>query len=281
MTDFLANLFNLFGIDISHWQAKIDFAKLLVAGVRFVIAKAGEIPKSNTEFLDEMYARNIREAKAHDIISGAYYFFHPGKGASRQTRHFISIMEKYGKPDLPVVWDVETADDMQPIGASAVLKSSLDYMVENGYTEFIIYTRWGLWVNQYGNPSWTNGYQYTRSDGTVVDVKIYLWLAQYNNKLTYKPADMSNVIMWQWTDKCRIPGIGLNLDCDLWLKSNTELLKLAGYEPEPLPGPVTPVEPVVSEAYKRALITWHNTHSEDGRTLWDKMNSVWGKLRNL
>lgn len=214
----------ILGEDHSHWQAKLDFAKLVASGMRFGIFKAGEIPtKSKKEYLDDMYARNIREAKEYGYISGAYYFFHPAIGASRQARHFKAIMDLYGWPDLPPVYDVEVADAMQPISASAVLKSSLDCFEEITGIKPIIYSRWGVLANEYGNPTWL---------GTDRDDGYKLWLAQYPT-LKNKPADMRNVIMHQWTDRLRLPGIGVNLDGNYWLKSEAELLTLAGWDVTP------------------------------------------------
>ena len=265
----------ILGEDHSHWQAKVDFEKLLVNNIRFGIFKAGEIPtKSKTEYLDDMYARNIREAKANDIISGAYYFFHPSIGASRQAKHFIKIVKTYGMPDLPLVVDVEVADGMQPIGASAVLKAMLDQLEAEFGEKPIIYSRWGVLHGEYGNPAWL---------GTDSDTGYKLWLAQYNNVLDRKPADMRNVIMWQYTDKLKLPGIGVALDGNYWLRSEAELWKLANYYPEighqgttssiVVASEEKPAEPIVSEAYKRALVIWNKSRSEG-------MNSIWWKLRN-
>ena len=206
------------GIDISHWQAKIDFAKLVAADIQFAIFKAGEIPTtSKLEFTDGMYQRNIREAETHGIISGAYYFFHPSIGASRQVRHFDHVMDTLGHPDLPPVIDVECEDKMQPADVAKVLKAMIDGLVALGYRTPIIYSRWGFLVNQVGNPVWLKEYP--------------LWLAQYNTQLTSKPADMSNVIMWQYTDRLKLSGIGVALDGNYWLKSEKELYELGMVKP--------------------------------------------------
>lgn len=253
------------GVDFSHWQSKVDFAKLVANEIEFAIFKAGEIPTiSKQEFLDDMYARNIREAKEHGIISGAYYFFHPSIGASRQARHFISIMERFGKPDLPPVIDVEAQDKCDPADIAKVLKAMIDYMVDKGYRKPIIYSRWGFLVNQCGFTKLSSADWYTEH---------YLWLAQYNTQLVNKPADMSNVIAWQYTDRLKLPGIGVSLDGNYWLKGKELLHELAGIEPPVVPTPI-PQDPYYAEMYKRALIIWKKSRAEG-------MNSIWWKIRNL
>ena len=217
----------IFGVDFSHWQANVNFDKLVNNDVRFAIFKAGEIPTtSKSEFTDPKYARNVTEARRANIISGAYYYFHPSIGASRQARHFDAVMQRDGQPDLPPVIDVEDTDQRTPTQVADVLKAMIDYLMGRGYRRPIIYSRWGFLVNQVGEPFWLKEH--------------FLWLAQYSNELIYKPADMSNVIMWQFTDRIKLPGVGVALDGNYWLKSEQELLALvrkplAQVEPEPEP----------------------------------------------
>lgn len=233
----------IIGVDMSHWQANIDFSKLAYHNIRFGIFKAGEIPTgSRTEFTDPKYARNITEAPKHGIITGAYYFFHPAIGASQQARHFDAVMDKFGQPDLPPVIDVESTDNLPPVKIAAVLKAMIDALMARGYRLPIIYSRWGFLVNQVGEPYWLKDH--------------LLWLAQYNTTLTVKPRDMSKVIIWQYTDKLRLAGIGVNLDGNYWLKSEVELLALVK-KPAVVEQPVVEVpmevvvpvpEPVVEES---------------------------------
>ncbi len=229
----------IFGVDFSHWQANVNFEKLVANDVRFAIFKAGEIPtKSKKEFTDPKFARNIGEARKYNIISGAYYYFHPSIGASRQARHFDAVMQRDGVPDLPPVIDVEDTDQRSPVQVADVLKAMIDALMSRGYRQPIIYSRWGFLVNQVGEPFWLKDH--------------CLWLAQYSNELIYKPADMSNVIMWQFTDRLKLPGVGVALDGNYWLKSEAELFALvrkpaAVIEEPPIAAPVLPpvVEPIM------------------------------------
>jgi lysozyme len=243
------------GVDFSHWQSKVAFDKLVANEIEIAIFKAGEIPTtSKKEYWDDMYSRNISEASKYNIISGAYYYFHPSIGAPEQARHFQKIMDTNGKPDLPPIIDVETNDGgMQPYDCARVLKLVCDLIEQTDGRKPIIYTRNGLWVNQYGNPDWGKDY--------------YFWLAQYNTQLTNQdPKIKENIIMWQYTDKLKLPGIGCALDGNYWLKSEELLHQLAGkdsemttIEPEP--------EPYISEIYKKALVIFKKSRSE-GMNSW-------------
>ena len=232
------------GVDFSHWQSKVDFEKLVTNGIKFAIFKAGEIPtKSKLEYTDDMYARNIREANRFSVISGAYYYFHPSIGASRQGRHFIHVMETYGKPDLPPVIDIEDNDTREPKVVADEVKAFSDYLMDKGYKKPIIYSRWGFLVNQMGEPAYLKEH--------------LLWLAQYNTQLTYKPRDMSNVIMWQYTDRLKLPGIGVGLDGNYWLKSAQELYDLAGMD---IQSNVKPTNVFETEQYKKKTILFKRKH---------------------
>ena len=238
------------GVDFSHWQGKVAFEKLLVNDIRFAIFKAGETPTgSKQEFLDDMYQRNIREAKEYGIISGAYYYFHPSIGAARQARHFDTIMKTYGMPDLPPVIDTEDTDKMDPEDIAEVLKAFIDALVAMGYRKPIIYSRWGFLVNQVGEPAWLKDH--------------LLWLAQYNTQLTNKPKDMSNVIMWQYTDRLSLPGL-CGLDGNYWLKSEKELNELAGL---PSGDETQPEHPINGELYKTKVIIFKRK-GEEGFRKW-------------
>jgi lysozyme len=57
------------GIDVSHWQGAIDWAKVKAAGIQFAIIKSGG---SDAGFYtDPRWEENYRNAKANGIAVGA------------------------------------------------------------------------------------------------------------------------------------------------------------------------------------------------------------------
>ena len=219
----------ILGIDVSRWQANIDYEKVKASNIQFVIPKAGEVVSGN-EWDDPLYGRNMTEGRKYGLVTGAYYYFHPAVGASQQARHFIRLMDSYGYPDLPPAIDVETTDGLSPAICANVLYSMIDYLQKELGRKPIIYTRNGFWVNQYGNPAYSKDYKF--------------WLAQYPLidpitepfKFAGKMAGTSpgvNPIIWQFTEKMRLPGLPM-LDGNWWLGTQEEFDAMVSVE-EPQP----------------------------------------------
>tara|TARA_B100000683_G_C12168523_1_gene423236 strand:+ start:363 stop:605 length:243 start_codon:yes stop_codon:yes gene_type:complete len=80
MTETKANAAErLFGIDVSHHQGAIDWAKVKAAGVHYCFMKSTE----GSTFKDKRFDFNWNQAKAHGIIRGAYHFFRPNAPVDR------------------------------------------------------------------------------------------------------------------------------------------------------------------------------------------------------
>ena len=61
------------GIDVSKWQATIDWAKVAGDGVKFAIARASH----GLNFDDAYFTANWQGMKANGIVRGVYQFFAP------------------------------------------------------------------------------------------------------------------------------------------------------------------------------------------------------------
>ena len=59
------------GIDVSYWNAGIDWPKVRATGQRFVFAKASE----GGSYVDPTFDDNWRGAKNVGLLRGAYHFF--------------------------------------------------------------------------------------------------------------------------------------------------------------------------------------------------------------
>lgn len=183
------------GVDFSHWQAKVNCEKLAKAGIRFAFVKAGEVHirhKNKPAVDDELHDRNIRELKAAGIICGDYYYFHPSAGAAKQARHYAAIRAR-NEPDLPPVIDIEDTDGMNPANVEAQLFAFITELTKRTIRIPIIYSRNGFLVNQCGNPIWFS--------------KMLFWIARYGPTIgDLSPNIKPGVVMWQYTDKLKIPG---------------------------------------------------------------------------
>lgn len=90
------------GVDVSRWQANIDWNTLRKNGANFAYIKATD----GGDHLDPMFRTNWDRAKAAGLKRGAYHFFYWCRVASEQADWFIRNVPK--DPDaLPPVIDVE------------------------------------------------------------------------------------------------------------------------------------------------------------------------------
>ncbi|KPF42085.1 glycoside hydrolase family 25 protein [Rhizobium sp. G187] len=90
------------GVDVSRWQANIDWKTLRGQGANFAYIKATD----GGDHVDPMFRTNWDRAKAAGLKRGAYHFFYWCRVASDQADWFIRNVPR--DPDaLPPVIDVE------------------------------------------------------------------------------------------------------------------------------------------------------------------------------
>lgn len=98
------------GIDISHWQGKVDFPTVKNQGFDFVMIRAAAGNKNGILYLDNMFETYYQAAKAAGMNIGAYFYasglFHePGRGR-KEAEYFYNIIK--GKTfEYPVALDIE------------------------------------------------------------------------------------------------------------------------------------------------------------------------------
>lgn len=111
-----------YGIDISHFQQKVDWDSLMVMtdgarrtirsmkhardikSVSYVFIKATE----GNSMKDKDFRKNWKKAGERDIRRGAYHFFRSSKDPEQQAHHFIKTVGDLRYKDLPPVLDIET-----------------------------------------------------------------------------------------------------------------------------------------------------------------------------
>ena len=190
--------YNIRGIDISHYQASIDWEQVRNASlnndpIRFVIIKATE----GTNLMDDNFNENFYEAKQNDLIRGAYHFYIPNADAKKQAQFFLR--QVHLEPgDLPPVLDVEKIGDQTPEQFKKSVKTWLDLVEAKYHVKPILYTGYRFKMD-YLNDSIFRQYPY--------------WIAHYYvEKLEYK----DSWVMWQHTDCGRVPGIRGQVDCNIF-----------------------------------------------------------------
>ena len=90
------------GVDVSRWQADIDWKTLRAQGANFVWIKATD----GGDHLDPMFKTNWDAAAKAGVPRGAYHFFYWCRDGATQAEWFIRNVPKV-KGALPPVLDVE------------------------------------------------------------------------------------------------------------------------------------------------------------------------------
>jgi Lyzozyme M1 (1,4-beta-N-acetylmuramidase) len=94
------------GIDISHYQGRIDWSLIEKQNIDFVFIKATE----GSSCIDENFKTNWKNVQDSKLIIGAYHFFSFDSSAESQAENYITTVENLnGK--LPPVIDFEYYGD--------------------------------------------------------------------------------------------------------------------------------------------------------------------------
>jgi GH25 family lysozyme M1 (1,4-beta-N-acetylmuramidase) len=95
------------GIDVSKYQAKIDWEQALKQGISFAFIRSSEGNKQT----DVCFDRNMQETARLGIPRGVYHYFKPGRDWKAQRDLFVGLINKYPF-ELGAVVDVETDDGL-------------------------------------------------------------------------------------------------------------------------------------------------------------------------
>jgi lysozyme len=196
--------YEVHGIDVSHYQARINWDTISTQDIHFAFVKATE----GLTFKDSLFNYNWQEMKRINIKKGAYHFFHPTLPAEDQAHNFISTVELEAG-DLPPVLDVEVLRNTSHIRLITGIRTWL-YLVEIEYgIKPIIYT----------NLKFYNKYLAGQFDDYPV------WIARYNNK---EPslACGRDWQFWQYGNRGRMSGIEGDVDFNVFNGSFVDLENL-------------------------------------------------------
>ena len=201
--------YEIHGIDISHYQGKIDWEQLtnaMIKGcpVRFVIIKSTE----GSSRLDENFRENFNQARDFGFIRGVYHFW-SNKSTAREQAYYFLDQVHLTDGDLPPVLDIEhkPADKSVEDFQRDVL--TWLHIVEDKYhVKPIIYTYYKF-KEQYLSAPVFEDYPY--------------WIARYYvDKVQYK----GKWKFWQHTDVGKLPGIKGYVDFNIYNGSYYELKQL-------------------------------------------------------
>lgn len=208
------------GIDVSHWNGKMDFAKAKVAGAEFVFCKSSQI------FEDDTFKANWKMAKDAGLLRGAYHYLDWRKSELEQAKLFVGLLEA-DHGELPPVADYEMHPELYGIEYSVAagrLWNFVTYVEKALGVVPIIYSGFYTWKKM-GSPN-------------IGWAKYPFWLPWYNSEAwirfctlreggTGAPKPWKNWTFWQFTDKgdsAAFGSTGKNFDRN-WFNGTSEELK--------------------------------------------------------
>ncbi len=176
------------GVDLSHYQGTVDWARLEEQEVDFAFIKATE----GSSYVDERFYENWKAAEGTEIKTGAYHFFSFDSPAETQAQMYIDTVGELSGRLVPVV-DVEYYGDKEesPPGREEVaeeLGKLLRALEEHYQARPIIYTTYPVWERYIRNGF--AGYP--------------LWIRN-----VYYPPDIDmkgRWVFWQYTDRAVLEG---------------------------------------------------------------------------
>ncbi len=180
------------GVDVSFWQKAINWDKVKASGIKFAIIRCGY----GDGGVDSYFERNVRECERVGIPWGAYYFSYAESvdEAKRELDNCLKLL-KGKKPRYPVYYDLEDESTTGSQSNRTILQMAKTFVegIEKA----------GYWAGIYANTNWFN----TRLTDVWYDKKAK-WVAQYNDKNTYKKP----YGIWQYTSSGKVNGIDGNTD---------------------------------------------------------------------
>lgn len=179
------------GIDVSHYQERIDWDAVAAAGeISYVYLKATE----GESYVDRTYEYNLREARRVGLSVGAYHFYRPKVDPEVQFRNIISNVKAENQDLVPMI-DIEDRGRVPHEKFISDLRT-LIRLVEK----------------HYGRKPLLYSYQNFYNQHLIGYFPGYHWMMAKYAETPPNLNDDTPYIMWQYTSSGRMPGIKGKID---------------------------------------------------------------------
>jgi len=164
-------------VDLSHWQAPVDFAQAKAAGITAVILKATQ----GTNWVDVTFASRFAAATSAGLLVGAYHFLDESEPAL-QIQNFLLAAGECRVFAL----DAESNQIGDTVTVAQTAEAAARLHMATGRTPLIYISRYGPDERGTGLPN-------------SVLSRCPLWLPAYNSRPICPPG-WSQWLFWQYTD---------------------------------------------------------------------------------
>ena len=161
------------GIDISHWQGKIDYKAVKSSGVEFVYIRVGRGNGIGEDYvLDDKFEEYIKGFNKVKIPVGVYFYSNANskEDAIKEAKWVLSKIKKY-QVDLEIVFDWENWDyfqeyDLSFFSLTEAAKAFINTVEKAGYKGMLYSSKYYL-------------------ENIWLPLKSNIWLAHYTNQTNY------------------------------------------------------------------------------------------------
>jgi len=206
-TSWTASWYPVHGVDVSHHQGAIDWAKIPSDKIGFAYIKATE----GGDYQDDRFVRNWKGAAKHGIARGAYHFFALGMPASVQAQNFIRTVP-VETAALPPAVDLEFVENDRPRPDVPTFRAHLTEFLSRVRRKYkkepVIYTTHDFYSH------YLSGYPVQR-----------LWIRSTWCKPRVPVT--GSWTFWQFTDRQRVRGIHTLVDVNAFAGSKSDFDALA------------------------------------------------------
>lgn len=135
----------LTGIDVSHHDPDLDYARAHAEGAAFIVHKATE----GTTLDDPAFGRRIGAIRASGAIPGAYHFLRSAPSAAEQVAHFLSVIGDPAGLLIQLDWEL-SGTDLAPISMARAWIAEWNRRTNNH--PVLVYLPHWVWADHLGSP---------------------------------------------------------------------------------------------------------------------------------
>ena len=195
-----------FGFDVSEYQSEINWEQTYHIDEAFELSFVFIRATAGKDKVDSRFEENWNEAKARQLIRGAYHYYRPNENSMEQADNFIKNV-RLQQGDLPPVLDIEKLPKAQSIARLKIgLRKWLTAVEKHYKVKPIIYS----------------GESYYKDFLKEEFSEYPLWIANYNFWRNDLESDWQ---FWQFTEKAKIEGIDGLVDLNIFNGDKNELLQ--------------------------------------------------------
>nr|WP_082675916.1 GH25 family lysozyme [Pannonibacter phragmitetus] len=200
--------FPVHGIDVSRWQAEINWHEVRRDGVEFAFIKATE----GGDFIDPMFVTNWYAAKEAGVPRGAYHFYYFCRPVEEQIAWFIQNVPRDPQalpPVLDMEWNHISKNCPKPPPADKIAADVgvfLDAVEAHYGKRPIVYTTIDFHRDVLVG-------KYTAHD---------FWLRSVASHPSYKYDRRDNWVFWQYTAQGTIKGIKGPVDRNVFFGTRSQ-----------------------------------------------------------